>query len=83
MDILIYIKPWGQEVTCSNLGQSVHLHDEVLLQAQEAHDGEEVDEDERQKSRQQDGATVAGDALYHIEQGLLTVDQVEELPEGG
>lgn len=79
----VYMKDRGQKVTCSNLGQSVHLHDEVLLQAQEAHDGEEVDEDERQESRQQDGATVARDALYHIEQGLFPVDQIKQLAEGG
>lgn len=63
----------------SDLRQRVHFHDEVLLQAQEADDGEEVDEDERQQRRQQDGAAVTGDALYHVEQRLLAVDQVEQL----
>lgn len=67
------------DVTCSDLRQQVHLHDEVLLQAQEADDGEEVDEDEREQRRQQDGATVPSDALYHVEQSLLAVDQVEQL----
>lgn len=76
------IKHWCG-VTCSDLWQPVHLHDEVLLQAQEADDREEVDEDEREQRRQQDGATVPGDALYHVEQRLLTVDQVEQLAESG
>lgn len=61
--------------------QWVHLHNEVLLEEQEANNGKEVHEDEGQQRRQQDGAPVAGDAFYDIEQGLLTVDQVKELPE--
>lgn len=76
------IKHWCS-VTCSNLWQWVHLHDEVLLQAQEADNREEVDKDEREQRCQQDGATVPGDALYHVEQSLLTVDQVKQLAESG
>lgn len=76
------IKHWCG-VTCGDLWQSVHLHDEVLFQAQEADDREEVDEDERKQRCQQDGATVPGDALYHVEQSLLTVDQVKQLAESG
>lgn len=67
------------EVTCSDLRQRVDLHDEVLLQAEEADDGEEVDEDESEQRRQQDGATVTSHALYHVKQCLLPVDQVKQL----
>ena len=67
------------DVTCSDLRQRVDLHDEILLQAEEAHDGEQVDEDESEQRRQQDGATVTSDALYHVEQSLLPIDQVEQL----
>lgn len=59
--------------------QPVHLQDEVILQEQEAHNGEEVDKDERQECSQQDGAPVARHALDDIKQGLLTVDQVKQL----
>lgn len=69
------------DITSSYLRQRVHLHDEVLLEEEEANNGKEVDEDEGEQRRQQDGAPVAGDAFDDIEQGLLTVDQVKELPE--
>lgn len=59
--------------------QPVHLEDEVILQEEEAHDGEEVDKDERQEGCQQDGAPVPRHAFDDIEQGLLTVDQVKQL----
>jgi len=59
--------------------QPVHLQDEVILQEQEAHDGEEVDEDESQEGCQQDGAPVPRHAFDDIKQGLLTVDQVKQL----
>ncbi len=51
--------------TCSNL-QRVDLHDEILLQAEEPDDGKEVDEDESEQCRQQDGATVPSHTLYHV-----------------
>lgn len=59
--------------------QPVHLEDEVILQEEEAHDGEEVDEDEGQQGCQQDGAPVPRHAFDDIKQGLLTVDQVKQL----
>lgn len=59
--------------------QPVHLEDEVILQEEEAHDGEEVDEDEGQQGSQQDGAPVPRHAFDDIKQGLLTVDQVKQL----
>lgn len=60
-------------------GQPVHLEDEVILEEEEAHDGEEVDKDEGQQGGQQDGAAVAGHALDDVEQRLLPVNEVEEL----
>lgn len=59
--------------------QPVHLEDEVILQEEEAHDGEEVDEDEGQQGCQQDGAPIPRHAFDDIKQGLLTVDQVKQL----
>lgn len=47
--------------------QPVHLKDEVVLEEEEAHDGEEVDKDEGQQGSQQDGAAVAGHALDDVE----------------
>lgn len=66
-------------VTCSDLRQRVNLHDEVFLQAEEADDGEEVDEDESEQRRQQDGAAVTSHTLYHVKQRLLPIDQVKQL----
>lgn len=60
-------------------GQPVDLKDEVILEEEEADDGEEVDQDEGQQGSQQDGAAIAGHTLDDVEQSLLTVDEVEEL----
>lgn len=54
------------EFTCSNLCQRVDLHNEVLLQEEEAHNGEEVHKDESEQCREQDGAPVTRHAVYHI-----------------
>lgn len=59
--------------------QPVHLQDEVVLEKEEAHDGEEVDKDEGQQGSQQDGAAIAGHTLDDIKQRLLSVDEVKEL----
>jgi hypothetical protein len=60
-------------------GQPVHLENEVILQEEEAHNGEEVNKDEGQQGSQQDGTAIAGHTLDDIEQCLLTVDKVKEL----
>lgn len=39
--------------------QWIYFQDEVIFQKEEAYNGEEVDEDESQKSRQQNGASVS------------------------
>jgi len=72
-------RSWEGNSTWGDRYQRVDLHDEVMLQAQEAHDGEEVDEDEGEQRRQQDGAPVTRHALDHVEQRLLPVDEVEQL----
>lgn len=59
--------------------KSVHLHAEVVLEEEEADDGEEVDEKDGQHSRENDGAAVPGHTLYHVEQGLLSDHQVKQL----
>ena len=67
-------------LTEGGVGDAVHLQDEVVLEEDVAHDGEQVDQDERQHGRQHDGAAVARHALDHVQQGLLPVHQVKELP---
>ena len=60
-------------------GQPVHLKDEVILEEEEADDGEEVDQDEGQQGGQKDGAAVSGHTLDDVEQCLFAVDEVKEL----
>ncbi len=57
--------------------QAVHLHQEVVTEEHESHDGEEIDEDDGQDGCQQDGATVLGHGPDHVEQRLLTVHDVQ------
>ena len=57
----------------------VGVHEEVVLEEDEADDGEEVDEDDGEDGRQEDGAPVPRHGLHHVEQGLLAVDDVKEL----
>lgn len=59
--------------------KSVHLHAEVVLQEEEADDGEEVDEEDGENGGQNDRAAVPRHALYHVEKRLLSDDQVEQL----
>lgn len=59
--------------------KAVHLHTEVILQEEEANDGEEINEKEGQNGSQNDGAPVSRHALDHIEQGLLSDHQVKQL----
>lgn len=66
-------------LTRSCVGDSVHIQDEVVLEENVADDGEEVDQDERQHSSQDNRAPVASHALDHVEQRLLSVDKVEKL----
>lgn len=60
-------------------GKAVHLHTEVILQEEEADDGEEINEKEGQNGSQNDGASVSRHTLDHIEQGLLSDHQVKQL----
>ena len=59
--------------------EGLHLHEEVVPEEDEAQDGEEIDEDDGQHRRQQDGATVTRHRLDHVQQSLLAVDNVKEL----
>lgn len=59
--------------------KAVHRHPEVVLQEEEADDGEEINEKEGQNGGQNDGASVSCHALDHIEQGLLSDHQVKQL----
>ena len=55
------------------------LHQEIVLEEDEADDGEHVDENEGQDGRQDDGTTVARHRTDHVEQRLLAVDDVKQL----
>lgn len=76
---------WEAEEQCAFgptqrfVGYPVHSQDEIVFEEDVAHDGEEVDEDEGEHGRQHDGAAVARDALYDVQQGLFSVHQVEKL----
>lgn len=72
-------KERGRQTSRVIAGQPVDLKDEVILEEEEANNGEEVDEDEGQQGGQQDGAAIASHALDDVEQCLLTVDEVKEL----
>lgn len=72
-------KERGRQTSRVIAGQPVDLEDEVILEEEEANDGEKVDEDEGQQGGQQDGAAIASHALDDVEQRLLTVDEVKEL----
>lgn len=59
--------------------KAVHLHAEVVLEEEEADDGEEVDEEDGQNSCENNRAAIPRHALYHVEQRLLSDHQVEQL----
>lgn len=62
------------------VGDTIHLQDEVVFEENVANDGEQVDEDERQHGGEHDGASVTSHTLDHVQQRLLSVDEVEQLP---
>ena len=55
------------------------LHDKVVTEEHETDDGEEVDEDDGQHGSEHDGAAVARHRADHVEEGLLSVDHVQQL----
>lgn len=61
------------------IGYPVHGQNEIVFEEDVAHDGEEIDEDEGEHGGENDGAAVAGHALYYVEQGFLPVNQIKEL----
>lgn len=61
------------------VGYPVHGQNEIVFEEDVAHDGEEIDQDEGQHSSENNGAAIAGDALYYVEQGFLSVNQIKEL----
>ena len=73
---------WSYTEVLTWCRKTVHLHAEVVLEEEEADDGEEVDEEDGQHSRQNDRAAVPRHALYHVEQRLLSDHQVEQLRRG-
>jgi len=65
--------------TCSRGINYVHVHVEVITEVDVAHNGEEVDEDDPQDGRENDGASISRNRANHIHQRLLLVSHVEEL----
>lgn len=59
----------GNSNTCHRgpVFQSIHFHREVILQEEEADDGEQVDQDERQNCSQNNGAAIPCDTFDDIE----------------
>ena len=58
--------------------QFLRLRDKVILEEDEADNGEKVDEDDGQDGRQQDGPSVPHHRLHDVDQRLLSVDDVKE-----
>ena len=59
--------------------QTFSFHDKVVFKEDESNDGEEVDEDDGQDCRQEDGTSVTCHRFHHVDQGLLSVNHIEEL----
>ena len=62
--------------------ERVNLNEEVVLEEDEANDGEEVDEDDSEDGRQQDGPAILGHRPDHSEQCLHPVHDVQQLVDG-
>lgn len=71
----------GNSNTCngSSVFQPIHFHSEVILQKKEPNNGKQVDQDESEDCCQNNGAAIAGDTFYDIEQGLFSVHQIKKL----
>lgn len=67
------------QLTESFVGYPVDSQNKVVLEEDVSHNREEVDEDKRQHSCQNNWAAIAGYALYYIQQGFFSVNQVKEL----
>lgn len=59
----------------------VDSQDEIVFEEDIAHNGEEVDEDKSQHGCQNNGTAISGHALYYVQQGLFSVNQIKELQE--
>ena len=59
--------------------ERVDLYEEVVLEEDEANDGEEVDEDDSEDGCQQDGAAVLCHRPDHVQQCLLPIHNVQQL----
>lgn len=66
-------------VTQSAVGDAVHFQNEVILKEHISNNGEEVDQDQTQNSRQDNGATISCHALDDIQKSLFPVHQVKQL----
>ena len=59
------------------LFQTLCIQEKVIFEEDESDDGEEVDQNDGKKGCQQNGATVSGHGLHHIQQGLLAIDHIK------
>lgn len=63
------------------VGYPVDSQNEIVFEEDIAHNGEEIDEDKSQHSSENNGAAIAGHALYYVQQGFFSVNQIKELEE--
>ncbi len=66
-------------VTQSAVGDAVHLQDEVILKEHISNNGEEVDQDQAQNSRQDNRAAISSHTLDNVQKSLFPVHQVKQL----
>jgi len=57
----------------------INFDHEVVFEEDEADDGKEINENERQYGSQQNRSAILGHGTYHIQQCLFTVDYVQQL----
>lgn len=61
--------------------QGFHFHSKVILKEDEANDGEKVDKEESKNCCKDDWAAISCHAFYHVQQGLLSEHQINQLKE--
>lgn len=57
----------------------VYIHQEVIFEEEEAHNGEKINQDNGQHSSEEDGASVLCHTPHHIQQSLLSAYQIKQL----
>lgn len=63
------------------VGYPIDSQEEIVFEENITHNGEEIYEDKSKHGSENNGAAIAGDAFYYIQQGLFSVNQIKELEE--